>query len=699
MAASTSPPASDNPLLTEARLPAFDRIAAHHVAPAIRALLADAEDGFAALEAAAPTTWAGLMVPLEALGDRLSRPVSAVRLLISTSDSPELREAWQSIEAPLTAFFTRMDQSRPLYEALLALRETEGDQLDPHQRRILDAQILDMRLGGVGLEGEASDRFQVLVQELTALSTQFGNNVLDSQKLWSEHVTDPSRIAGMPDSWRQLAAALAAQDGAPEATPEAGPWRISIDHPVSVPILQHCKHRPLREEVRRRLLAVAGDGETDNTAVVLDILRKRQELARILGFESYARLSLARKMAPSVEAVEERMHGMARAARSAAQAELAELQALAAEHAAPEADDLQPWDVTYWAERLRERKVGLTDDELRPYFSFETVMSALFSLIERVFGARLEPSEGVATWHDEVRTFTVRDVDSGALLADLYVDPFARPGRKRSGAWMSPLVERSARLSGVAGEVRRPVAAVVCNQAPPVPGQPSLMSFREVETLFHEMGHALHQLLTVAEDRRSAGVSGVEWDAVEVPSMFLQSWIYHRPTLRSMARHHETGTPLADAVIARIEAARTHQAASAVLSQADLALSDLDLHHRFDPSGEVELHEHVRELSARTRVMPPLPTDKRMCSFRHLFAGGYAAGYYSYRWAELLALDAFSAFQELEGDTAAEAELGRRWRRTVLAEGGGVHPLELFERFRGRAPTDEALLRWYGLAS
>lgn len=679
------------------RFPRFDEIDAAAVPGAIRALLAQAETEVAALEAARPATWAGLMLPLERIGDGLSRGISALRMLMSTCDSPELRAAWQEIEAPLMAFFSRMDQSRPLYEALLALQAATGDTLSPHQTRILEGQLREMRLGGVDLDGDKAQRFQAIVQRLAALSTTFSNNVLDAQKGWSLLVRDPARIAGMPGSWRQLAAALAAQDGAPEATPENGPWRVSVDYPIAIPLLEHCEDRALRQEVRTRMMTVAGAPPVDNTPVLREILQLRQEMAGLLGFASYAELSIARKMAPSVDEIEARMHAMVAAARLPAKAELAELEALAAEAGAPEATDMQPWDVSYWAKRLHERKVGVSDDELRPYFSFETVLDTLFSLIERVFGARLSPTTGVPTWHPDVRTYRVDDAATGAHLADLYIDPFARPGTKRSGAWMSPLVDRSAALAPAGAAVRKPVAAIVCNQAPPAPGAPSLMVFREVVTLFHEMGHALHQLLTVAEDARCAGVSGVEWDAVEVPSMFLQSWVYHRPTLRQMAVHHETGAPLPDEIIARLEAARTHQAASGVLSQADLALGDLDLHHRFDPHSDDDIHARVRALTAAIRVMPPLPTDQRMSSFQHIFAGGYAAGYYSYRWAELLALDAFAAFQELDGDTAAEARMGRRWRETVLAEGGGAHPLALFEAFRGRAPDEAALLRWYGL--
>lgn len=686
------------PLLDWDRLPAFDRFEADQIQPAVTQLLAEAEAKFSDLEADPPTTWEGLMAPLEGISDALNRLIGAVQLWMACCDSDALRAAWDTVEGPIMAFSTRMDQSRPLYDAMVNLRDRLGDSLTGERKRLLDGQIREMRLGGVGLEGEASTRYQAIVQELAALSTRFSHTVLDAQKSWAILLTEPAQVDGLPDSWRQLAAALAAHHGAEGATPESGPWRVSIDYPVSLPILTHGRDRALREDIRRRLMRIAGAAPHDNTPVIEQILRLRREMAQLLGFQTYAELSIARKMAPSVNDVQQRIEGMAAAARDAAVAELAELDALAAEAGAPEAGDLQAWDVSFWAERLRERNIGLSDDELRPYFSFENVLASLFSLTERVFGVVLEQTSGVATWHPDVRTYRATDRD-GTHLADFYLDAFARPGEKRAGAWMSPLVGRSVLLAPDDAPVRLPVAAIVCNQAPPTDERPSLMSFREVETLFHEMGHALHQMLTLVDDARLAGTNGVEWDAVEVPSMFLQSWIHHAPTLRAMAVHYKTGEPLPDAYVDRLNAARTHQAATSMLGQADLALGDLDLHHAYDPDSGEDLHARIRALSTQLRVMPPLADDRRMCSFSHLFAGGYAAGYYSYRWAELLALDAFSAFTEADENTEQEAILGARWRDTVLSSGGGRHPMDLFRDFRGRDPDDGPLLRWYGLAS
>ncbi|MBO84040.1 MAG: peptidase M3 [Deltaproteobacteria bacterium] len=503
-------------------------------------------------------------------------------------------------------------------------------------------------------------------------------------------------MQGMPAAWRRMTAAAARKAEHPAATMDEGPWRITLDRAVAWPVLQHCRHRPLREMVRRGWLRVAADEPHNNSPTVARILALRLEQAQLLGFENYIEMSLARKMADGRASVEALLDQVVDASRESSRRDVNHLRALAHAAGASEAADFQVWDERFWAERDREERVGISDDHLRPYFAFEQVRATLFSLVERLFGVRFVEQPDLSVWHPDVIALAMVDCDSGEERAYLYVDAYARPQTKRAGAWMAPLVGRS-RFLGRAGASRRPAAAICCNQTPPVDGTPSLMSFREVTTLFHEMGHALHHLVSDADDVRQAGVAGVEWDAVEVPSIFLESWVYHRPTLGQMARHYETGETLPDATIDRLLAARAHLGASLLLAQSSFSRLDFTVHDALDAYTPEHIHARGLDAVRETRTLAPLAGDRMLCSFAHLFAGGYAAGYYSYLWAGVLARDAFAAFTELEGDLDAEARLGRRWRNEVLAPGGTVHPMALFKQFRGRTPDVQAVLQWYGV--
>lgn len=635
-----------------------------------------------------------LMVSLEGAHDDIERVFHIGQQYQSTCDSPGWRAAWAEAQPKLTRFLSRWGQSRAVYDALLALQATTDG---PAERgRLLDGLVLDMRLSGVGLDGADRERFSQLSTELAMLGTKFAQTSLDARKSWTRLVTDPTIIDGMPLNWRRLAASAARADGHDDATPEDGPWRVSLDHPIAGPVLAHARNRALREEVRRLWLRVGADAPHDNTPTLIDILERRQEQARLLGFGSYIELSMARKMVDGRHEVDALIDQVVDAARAAGRIELDSLTARAAEDGAPEAAELAVWDERFWSERLREERVGLSDDDLRPYFAFDPVLSGLFALVERLFGVRFEARPDLQVWHPDARAYAMVDVDGGGDAAYLYVDAYARPETKRSGAWMMPLVGRS-RALGQDGRARLPAAAICCNQSPPVDDTPSLMSFRQVTTLFHEMGHALHHLLSRADDCRQAGVAGVEWDAVELPSMFLECWVYHRPTLATLARHHQTGEPLPEDVIDRLLAARAHMGATSLLAQAAYTRLDFAVHDALDDYAPEQVHGLALSALASARVLPPLPEDRMLCSFGHLFAGGYAAGYYSYMWAGVLARDAFAAFTDLAGDPEAEAALGRRWRDEVLAPGGSVHPMTLFKRFRGRGPGVGPMLAWYGV--
>lgn len=692
-------PHTPNPLLDWDGLPAFDRIEISHIEPAVRATLASCEHALSELEGTPPATWSALMEPLERLEDDLSRVWGIVRHLHAVRNSPDLRTVYDRLQGDVVAFSTRLGQSRPLFKAFRTLRDSaEWARYDEAQRRILESYIREAELEGVGLEGEARERFNALTQRYAELSTRFSNNVLDATKDFTLTLTSRDDVEGLPASLLDLALDTARSAGHPDATPESGPWVITLDSPSFFPFLQHSTRRDLRERVYRAFITRASAGGLDNTPLIDEILDLRREKALLLGFQTFAEVSLSRKMAPDVETIESLLDELRQAAHTAAVRDLEELRDLARSAGAAEADDLRHWDIPFWAERLREARYDLHDEELRPYFALPRVLDGLFPLAERLFDIRVVPADGEASvWHEDVRLFRVYDRD-GSPLAVFYLDPYSRPAEKRGGAWMDMLVGRSAVMAPPGAAVRLPIAYLMCNQTRPVGGKPSLMTFSEVETLFHEFGHALQHMLTTVDYGPAAGISNVEWDAVELASQFMENWCYHKPTLLGLAEHYETGQPLPDETVERIRKARTFRAGTDTLRQVLFGLVDLELHHRFNPAGPEKPVDIYTRLSEQTLVLPPLPEDRFLCAFTHIFSGGYAAGYYSYKWAEVLSADAFAAFDEAGlDDEATVRRLGRCFRETVLALGGSRHPMDVFKAFRGREPSTEALLRYSGL--
>lgn len=690
-----------NPLLAGKGLPPFDQIRPEHVVPAMTELLAKATDALTHLETNIEPTWDGLIEPLEALTEPAFWAWGVVNHLMGVKNSPELREAQEAMQPEVVKFGMRVSQSKPLYDGYKAIRNSaDWGTLSEAQQRIIESSIREAELAGVGLEGERRDRFNEIQLELANLSTQFSNNLLDETKAFSLTLTQPSEVEGLPPTLLAQAAQAARAAGAEAATPEAGPWRITLDMPSYLPFMQHSRRRDLRETLYRAYITRASSGEHDNQPIIERILTLRKEMAGILGFGSYAELSLASKMAPSVDAVEHLLESLRGSSYAAAQQDLTTLKEFARSHGAPEAEDFQPWDSAFWSERMREEKYALNAEELRPYFPLEQVLDGLFGLAKRIFGIVITPADGEApVWHPDVRYFRVSDEDGGAI-AYFYLDPYSRPAEKRGGAWMDFAINRKRYVEAGVSKVRLPVAYLVCNQSPPVDGKPSLMNFYEVETLFHEFGHGLQHMLTTVDYSGAAGINNVEWDAVELPSQFMENWCYDRATLFSLAKHYQTGEPLPETFYQRLLAARNFMSGSAMLRQLHFSLLDLELHHRYVPGG-AETPKDVRDrLAKTTTVLPPLPEDAFLCSFGHIFGGGYAAGYYSYKWAEVLSADAFSAFEEagLDNETAV-AETGRRFRNTVLSLGGSKHPMEVFKAFRGREPDTEPLLRHNGLAA
>jgi oligopeptidase A len=695
MAAASSP----SPLLRGQGLPPFAAITPDQVNTAIPALLEQLNDELSLLEdqlerrlgqatgGGAPLTWAEVMDPLHHLGERLRWSWGVVSHLNGVCNTPELRAAHQSQQGAVVAFGSRAGQSRPIYRAL---EQLAAQPLDATQQRIVAAELRDMQLRGVGLSGAEQEAFNATTAELAQLASDFGNHVLDATNAWSLSLTSEDELAGLPQSLRDLLA---------QAAREAGleGWRMGLDMPRVAPFLKYSQRRDLREAVYRAQVARASSGELDNGPLIERILELRKEQARRLGYASWAEVSLASKMAGSVSEVEQLLEELRAAAYPVAERELEALCAIARRQGAAEADDLKPWDVAYWAEKLRQESFELDSEALRPWFPLEQVLQGLFGLCQRLFDIRIvstDPEEA-PTWNPDVRFFRVLDGASGTPLAAFYLDPYSRPGSKRGGAWMDECLGRS---RTPAGEPVLPVAYLICNQSPPVGDTPSLMAFEEVETLFHEFGHGLQHMLTTVERPQAAGINNVEWDAVELPSQFMENWCYDRATLMGMARHWQSGEPLPEADYQKLLAARTFMGGSATLRQVHFALTDLRLHSVWSPQSGQSPEQLRRELAHTTTVLEPIPEDAFLCAFSHIFAGGYSAGYYSYKWAEVLSADAFSAFEEVglyvEDEVVAT---GRRFRDTVLALGGSRSPAEIFEAFRGRPPSSEALIRHSGL--
>jgi oligopeptidase A len=696
---------SSNPLLRGTGLPPFAEIQPEHVVPAMTQLLAELETELSSLEANVEPVWEGLVEPLEKITERLRWCWGVVNHLMGVKNSPELREAHEAVQPQVVQFGNRLNQSQSIYNAFKKLRESNAwKNLESAQQRIVDAAIRDAELSGVGLQGEAKERFNAIQMELAEAGTKFSNNVLDATKAFSLKLTEKAEVEGLPPSLLSLAAQVARGQGEENATPENGPWVITLDIPSYGPFMQHSTRRDLREKIYKAYITRASQGDLNNNPLIERILKLRQELAELLGFKNYAQLSLASKMAPNVQSVETLLEELRGASYDAAIKDLEELKAFATSKGASEASDLKHWDISFWSERQREEKFAFTAEELRPYFPLPQVLDGLFGLVKRIFGVTVTPADGEApVWHEDVRYFQISD-ESGSAIAYFYLDPYSRPAQKRGGAWMDVCINRGklndkSNESGKA-QIRLPVAYLICNQTPPVDGKPSLMTFREVETLFHEFGHGLHHMLTKVDYAGASGINNVEWDAVELPSQFMENWCYDRTTLFGMAKHYETGETLPEHYYQKLWAAKNYMSGSMTLRQLHFSSLDIELHHSYRPDGSETPAQVRSRIAKNTTVIPPLPEDSFLCTFGHIFDayGGYAAGYYSYKWAEVLSADAFGAFEEVGLDNEeAVIDTGRRYRETILALGGSKHPMEVFKSFRGREPSTEALLRHSGL--
>lgn len=684
-----------NPLLQSTGLPAFDQIRPEHVAPAVLEILDQSRALLKEAESSTPGDWDGLMNPMAKIDLLFEYGWSPVSHLLGVANSDELRDAHEAALTDIVQFSLQMKQSKPLYERFLALRDSAGwEAFDGARKRIVSRSIQSAEQAGIALDADNQKRFNEIAQELSQLGSDFSNHVLDATKAWHLDITNKADADGLPESFRKMSAAAwaeANEDTEPDA--ENGPWRIKLDAPSFGPFMEHCRSRELRREAYLAYVTRASSGETDNSPLIDKLLKLRAEKCSLLGYPHFAALSLSQKMADSVDAVQEMFDGLLAASLDGGKRELEEVTELANRNGYD--GDLAHWDVGFWAERLREERYSFTDEQLRPYFSLERVMDGLFSLCHRLFGITVKPADGKAPiWNKDVRFFEVFN-ESDEHIAGFYLDPYSRPENKRGGAWMDDCIARQV----TADDSRLPVAHLICNGTPPVGDRPSLMTFREVETLFHEFGHGLQHMLTTVDLRDVSGISGVEWDAVELPSQFMENWCYHRATLLGMAIHYETGEVLPDELFKKLCNARTYRAASGMLRQIQFGMTDMVLHSSYDPNGDKTVFDVHAEIAKKTSPMPPLAENKFLCAFQHIFAGGYSAGYYSYKWAEVLSADAFAAFEDagLNNETAV-AETGRKFRDTVLSQGGSRHPMEIYVDFRGREPNTAALLRHNGLA-
>jgi oligopeptidase A len=670
-----------NPLLGHEGLPHFAQIRPEHVEPAVRELLAENRVRIDRLATLANPTFATLVEPLEELQHRVTRTWSPVSHLNAVLNSAELRASYNACLPLLSEYQTDLSQSEPLYAAYRAIADREAPGLEAVQRRVLDHALRDFRLAGVGLDSARKERFKAVMLELTQLQARFEENVLDATNEWTHVVTDQEELRGLNEGIVD-AARRRAHDRRMEG------WLLTLDQPTYVAVVTDAEFEPLRRAFYEAWVTRASDqgpnaGRWDNSEVMENILRLRHEAARLLDFPTYANYALATRMARSNDEVLSFLDRLARAARPAAQREFAELEAFAGRK-------LAAWDVAFYAERLQRSRFDVSQEELRPFFPLPRVLAGLFGVAERLFDVRIRESGEAPVWHKDVRYFVIDDA-AGARVGSFYLDPYARPN-KRSGAWMDECIGRKRLAAGAAS----PVAYLVCNFLPPSDGKPALLTHDDVVTMFHEFGHGLHHMLTRVAYPSLAGINGVAWDAVELPSQFFENYAWHPDVLQRMSAHVETGKPLPADKQAQLTATRSFHAGLQMMRQLEYALFDFRLHAGYDPAAGGRIATVLAQVRGEVAVVPVPDWNRFAHSFGHVFAGGYAAGYYSYKWAEVLAADAFAAFEEngvFDGPTA------RRFLDAILARGGSRDPMDAFVEFRGRAPEIGPLLRQHGIAA
>ncbi len=674
-----------NPLLQNTALPAFDLIDIEQFEPAIDQILADNRALMSERILNAERTWDDLVYPLESADDRLNNAWSVVSHYNSVLNSDALREIYKRLVAKLTDYQTEIGQNRDLFEAYKAVAESESfASLSGPQKKAIENTLRDFRLAGVDLDADKKQQYSNLKKELSALSNQFSENVLDATQGWNKWFDDKTLLPGLPDSALDLFASLAREQG------KEGGYLLTLDIPCYLPLMTYCDDRELREELYIAYTTRASDqgpnaGQWDNSDIITKLLERRQELARLLGFKNYAERSLATKMAGSVDEVVDFLRQLADKSFSVAKAEFKELSAFAKQQGGP--DQLEMWDIAYYAEKLRQARYDLSQEALRPYFPAPVVINGLFAVVKKLFDVEVAVASDVKTYHPDVNYYRI--FKDGEEIAGFYFDIYSRKN-KRGGAWMA---DCRVRRNLDDGHVQRPVAFLTCNFTPPVDGEPSLLTHDEVTTLFHEFGHGLHHMLTRVDVADVSGINGVPWDVVELPSQFLENWCWQPESIGLISAHYQTGEPLPADMLEKMLKAKNFQSGMQMVRQIEFALFDFLLHRDFE-AGKTDVLQLLDEVRSEVSVKLPPAYSRFTHSFSHIFAGGYAAGYYSYKWAEVLSADAFSRFEE-EGIFAPH--VGEAFLEEILQVGGSRDALEMFEAFRGRAPSVEPLLTHSGI--
>ncbi len=674
-----------NPLLQDFDLPPYSQIKPEHVEPAIDQILADNRAAIAALLETQQSnpSWSGLVLALDELNARLGRAWSPVSHLNAVCNSAELRAAYEACLPKLSEFWTEMGQNKPLFEAYDALAKSPAAAgFEVAQKTILEHALRDFRLSGIDLPPAEQQRYGEIQMKLSELTSRFSNQLLDATQAWTKHITDEAQLAGLPDSAKaQMAQAAKAK--------ELDGWLISLEFPSYYAVMTYADDRALREELYAAYCTRASDqgpnaGQFDNGPLMEQILDLRQELARLLGFAHYSELSLASKMAENTEQVLHFLRDLAVRSKPFAQRDLQELKAFAAEQGCA---DLQSWDVGYYSEKLRQQRYSISQEQVRAWFPIDKVLSGLFAIVQKLYGIEIAELQDFDTWHPDVRLFEIRE--NGQHVGRFFFDLYAR-ANKRGGAWIDGARDKRRAADG---SLISPVANLVCNFTPAVEGQPALLTHDEVTTLFHEFGHGLHHLLTRIEHAGVSGINGVAWDAVELPSQFMENWCWEPEGLALISGHFETGDPLPKDLLDKMLAAKNFQSGLMMVRQLEFSLFDFELHATHgDGRSVLDVLEGIRDEVA---VIRPPAFNRFANSFAHIFAGGYAAGYYSYKWAEVLSADAFSLFEE---QGVLNPETGRAFREAILARGGSQEAMCLFVDFRGREPSIDALLRHSGLS-
>ena len=683
----TEPTVKDNPLLDMTGLPAFSRIKPEHIEPAIDYLLQNNRQNIEELLKNDHPTWDNTIQDLEELDDRLNRAWSPASHLHSVADNESLRKAYNNCLPKLSDYATDLGQNKKLYQAFLNVAESnEYKNLLQAQHKIIENALRDFRLSGIDLDEDSKNRFREIQQELSKLQTRFEENLLDATHAWKKHITDKEILKGLPDSALALAAQTAKREGVEG-------WMLTLEFPSYVPVMQYADNAGLRQEIYTAYVTRASDRAThkeewDNSELMHKILSLRYQLARLLGFKTFAHLSLAKKMAKTPEQVMDFLTDLASRSIKAARSEYKELQDFAREHF--KTGQLDAWDTAYYSEKLRVYKFNLSQEELRPYFPVPQVLDGLFAIVNQLYGLNIKQRENIDTWHPDVRFFDIYD-SSNTLRGGFYLDLYARP-HKRGGAWMDECIVRKNTRAGL----QTPVAYLTCNFTPPIGDDPSLLTHNEVLTLFHEFGHGLHHMLTLVDYPGVAGINGVPWDAVELPSQFMENWCWERESLDLIARHYKTGEKINDDLFNRMAASRTFQTGMQMVRQLEFAIFDFRLHMEYTDIHSVDIQKLIEEVRGKVAVVIPPEFNRFQHSFSHIFAGGYAAGYYSYKWAEVLSADAFSKFEE---NGIFDKNSGQAFLHTILEQGGARDPMDLFVEFRGRQPSIEPLLRHSGISA